>query len=80
MERSATLAKDLKLTFPLLSDSELKIGRAFGVVDAENGVTWPSVFLLDGEGRVRWRDLSATYKLRPRPETIFQAIDAMGAP
>jgi len=40
-------------------------------------VTWPAVFVLDGEGTLRWRDLSQTYKIRPRPKTLLEALDAL---
>ena len=77
VERSQKLASEHALTFPLLSDAKLEAAQAFGVVDAANEISWPSIFLLDGEGRVVWRSLAQTYKVRASPEVILEAADAL---
>lgn len=37
----------------------------------------PSMFLIDKKGIVRWAHAETNHKLRPSPEQVFQAIDAV---
>ena len=71
---SAALAKKLGVTFPLLSDESRAGIRAFGVEDAENGIAWPAIFIVDRNGKIVWRSLSGTYKLRATSAQILQAL------
>ncbi len=76
---SAELAKKLGVTFPLLSDEQRAVTRAYGVEDAENGVSWPSIFVVDRNGKVAWRSVAQTYKVRAAPAQTLQALDALPA-
>ena len=75
--KSAELATKLGVTFPLLADEKLVAGRAWGVEDAENGISWPSIFVVAADGRIAWRSLSQTYKVRAGVGEILQALDAL---
>lgn len=48
-----------ELNFPLLSDPQFEVARAYGVYDGETDVTEPSVrrsmFLIDGDRRVQYK-------------------------
>jgi len=48
--------------------------RAYGVEDAENGIAWPSIFIVGRDGRVKWRSLAETYPVRPAPEVVLEAL------
>lgn len=48
--------------------------RAYGVEDAENGIAWPSIFIVGTDGRVKWRSLAETYTVRPAPEVVLEAL------
>jgi len=74
---SAALAAERGLSFPLLSDRRLSTIRAYGVEDAENGIAWPAIFVVGRDGRIAWRSLSQTYKVRAAPEEILRALDAL---
>jgi peroxiredoxin len=52
---SAKLREELKLEYPLLTDSDLRASRAFKVADAVSGVALPTLFVIDREGKIRWR-------------------------
>jgi peroxiredoxin len=41
-----------------------------------DGVPYPAVFVLDGEGRVRWRKIESDYRERPSIEEVAAALDA----
>ena len=73
VEESKPLISGMGLTFPMLSDPNLVVAKAYGVVDVENGIAWPAVFVVAPGGRVTWRSLSETYKLRPGVADILAA-------
>jgi peroxiredoxin len=73
------LADELGLDFPILSDSERRAVAAYGVVHAGGGlggtdIARPATFLVGPEGTVRWRELAENWRIRVRPDTIFEAI------
>ncbi len=54
-EETAELRTDLELHFALSSDAKLDAIRAFGVLDAENEIAWPALFVIrDGQVAYRW--------------------------
>jgi peroxiredoxin len=71
---SAEWAKKLGATFPLLSDENRAIIRAFGVEDVENGISWPAIFIVDKDRKIHWRSLAQTYKIRAMPRQILEAL------
>ena len=75
-ERARELARRLGLGYPLLADPERQVIRAFAVEDAENGVAWPAIFLLDADRKVLWRSLAESYKVRPASALVLEALDA----
>lgn len=77
-QRSGALAAKLGLRFPLLSDVDLSVIRAYGVEDAENGIAWPAIFVVGRDGRVAWRSLAETYPVRAVPEDVLRALAAAG--
>jgi len=70
----AELAKKLGVTFPLLSDESRATIRAFGVQDLENDISWPAIFIVDKTGKILWRSLAQTYKIRAMPKQILEAL------
>jgi peroxiredoxin len=74
----AAFAKDRKLRFPLLSDFEPKgaISRAYGAYRSDAGVSERALFVLDGEGVIRWSHLSPSAE-NPGADGIFQALEAL---
>jgi peroxiredoxin len=62
------------VTFPLLSDEDRATIRAYGVEDAENGISWPAIFIVDKGGKIVWRSLAQNYKIRAMPGQILEAL------
>ena len=77
VETSRELAKKLSLTFPLLSDPSLTAVRAWGVEDKENAISWPSMFVIAPSGKIVWRSLADTYKVRATTDQFLAAIDGI---
>jgi len=44
------------------------------VEDAENAIAWPAIFIVDKAGKVIWRSLAHTYKVRALPAEILAAL------
>jgi len=70
------------LTFTVLSDPDLALTRALGLVHEGAGpdgadIPRPASFLVR-DGEIRWRDLTDNWRIRPRPEQLLAAWDALG--
>lgn len=71
-------ADRLDLKFPLLSDRERSVVRAYGVLHRGGGpdgedVAIPAHFLIDSDGRIVWRRVSGSIQDRADPEDILRA-------
>ncbi len=64
--------------FPLLADFEPKgaVARKYGAYRDSEGVTERALFVIDGEGTVRWSYLSPI-GVNPGADGIFDALDAL---
>jgi peroxiredoxin len=66
-------AKDLSLPFPLASDPELAVIRAWGLENEEVGdLAWHAVYIVDTDQRIFYRKAGG---LRPRAQELLDAID-----
>jgi peroxiredoxin len=76
----AAFARDRKLRFPLLSDFEPKgaVSRLYGAYRADEGVSERALFVLDGDGIVRWSYCSPP-AVNPGADGILRALDSMAA-
>ena len=74
----AAFTSDRKLHFPLLADFEPKgaVAKSYGVYREADGVSERALFLIDGEGVVRWSYLSPI-GVNPGADGIFDALDAL---
>lgn len=73
-------AKDRKLRFALLSDFEPKgaAARSYGAYRQAEGVAERALFVLDGDGVVRWSYLSPI-GVNPGAEGILDTLENLGA-
>ena len=74
-------AQQRKLKFPLLSDFEPEgaVSRAYGAYDAQWGTSKRALFVLDGEGVIRWSYLSPVDQ-NPGAHGILEALDQLQEP
>lgn len=70
---------DRKLQFPLLSDFEPKgqVARRYGVYRAQDGITERAIFVIDGDGVIRWSYVSPIGVV-PGADGILKALDGLG--
>ncbi|MBN1963569.1 MAG: redoxin domain-containing protein [Anaerolineae bacterium] len=67
------------LEFPLLADFEPKgaVAQAYGVYNTEKGTCQRALFVLDGEGLVRWSYVSPS-NVNPGADGILAALEKLG--
>lgn len=67
-------------TFTFLSDPEAQAIRRYGLLHSlseDQVVSRPAELLIDPSGTVRWRDLTESYWVRARPETVLGVFDEL---
>ncbi len=71
-------AANRNLGFPLLSDFEPKgaVARAYGVYNAEAGNSQRALFVLDGEGIIRWSYVSPS-NVNPGADGVLAALESL---
>jgi peroxiredoxin len=76
----AAFAKSRNLHFALLSDFEPKgeVARRYGAYRAKEGTAARALFVLDGDGVIRWSYLSPV-GINPGADGILTALEALGA-
>jgi len=76
----AAFVADRNLHFPLLSDFEPKgeVARQYGVYEDETGESKRALFVIDGEGVIRWSYVSPV-DVNPGADGILTALDAIAA-
>ena len=76
----AAFAGARKLHFPLLADFEPKgaVARAFGAYREQEGTSERALFVLDGDGVIRWSYCSPV-GVNPGADGILEALEGMRA-
>jgi peroxiredoxin len=81
VETNATLARDAGLGFPILSDPDFRLIDAYDLRhrEAHDGqdIALSASVLLDGDGVVRWTYVTENVRLRPTPDEVLAAVDAL---
>lgn len=72
---SATLAKDLDVHYPLLSDPKLETIGAYGVAMQGRDIAVPAIFIVLRDGRVAWKKIGEDVNDRPSPADILKRVD-----
>jgi peroxiredoxin len=74
----AAFAADRKLHFPLLSDFEPKgaVARLYGAYREEDGTSERALFVLDGDGIIRWSYRSPV-SVNPGADGILNALESL---
>jgi len=71
-------SKDRKLHLPLLADFEPKgaVARLYGVYDDKNGESERAIFVIDGQGTIRWSYVSPV-GINPGADGILKALEGL---
>ncbi len=79
-ERSVFLRDKLKdqpgFNFPLLSDPDHRVIDRYGLLNEQSRRGWPhpATYVIDREGRARWKFVEVDYKVRPSNEDVLAQI------
>src|SRR6202163_669368 len=76
----AAFARDRHLHFPLLADFEPKgaVSRLYGAYRAEDGISERALFVLDGDGIIRWSYCSPI-GVNPGADGILSALESLNS-
>jgi peroxiredoxin len=80
VDENAAVVRDVGLGYHVLSDPQLTTIDAYGVRHARQGeppIARPATFLIDHDGVIRWRSVTDNFRLRPTPDAILAAVDAL---
>lgn len=76
---SRRLADELGLQFPLLCDPDSSVIDDYGtrnrLLGVQSGIPHPSVFIIDGDGIVRFREVRHNYRRRTTSHRILKELD-----
>ncbi len=86
-EVSLALAERLRIDYPLLSDASRKITKAYKALDPESNpffdpdtlhpnISKAAVFVVDPDGAIQWKYVSANLHDRPTTKQILDAVKA----
>ncbi len=67
------------LPFPLLADWNKEVCRRYGVLQEEKGYAQRSLFLVDSQGVVRWRNPRYDVRDAAQYSTLMEAVAALPA-
>jgi peroxiredoxin len=74
--KAAELARDMGLSFPVVSDEDLVLTRRFGIAfqAPERGpLPVPAVYLVAGDGTVQFQYVHLNYRIRLKAELLLAA-------
>jgi peroxiredoxin len=76
----AAFSSARKLHFPLLADFEPKgaVARSYGAYRPQDGITERALFVIDGDGVIRWSYCSPV-GVNPGADGILEALEGMHA-
>jgi len=70
-------ARSLDLSFPLLSDFDRAVSKAWGMLIPEKGYSGRALFIVDKQGRIAYRDVAPTPAEIPPREHVIAALERM---
>jgi peroxiredoxin len=76
---SVNLAAKEGISFPLLSDPDLKTALAYGVAMQGSDIAVPSVFIIGRDHRIHFRHIGESIADRPTPDNLLDAVDRIRA-
>jgi peroxiredoxin len=71
------VAKELNLTYPILSDIYRNFIKQYNVLHPTEGIARPSMFVVNKEGRIVWKYVGADATDRPPLDTVLKQLAAV---
>ena len=78
VEENSRVARKMKLDFPILSDGDLTVTKALGLLHEKGGmgghdVPRPATFLIEN-GVITWRDLTDNWRVRIQADELLEVV------
>ena len=70
------MKQKLGLGFPIVADPDAAVIKTFGVFDDDTEIAWPSIFIVDKDGKVIKRWLADTYSQRVATDDVIADLPA----
>ena len=74
---NTAFARELGLSFPLLSDWTKETSAAYGLLIEASGHSGRALFVIDREGRVAWQDISPVLKEIPDHTAALRTLEGL---
>jgi peroxiredoxin len=74
---NAAFARSLGLSFPLLSDWNREVSRAYGVLFAPGNFAWRASILVDKQGKVAWSEIAEDLDALDQVPSVERALAAL---
>lgn len=76
-QTSANLRERLSLSYPILSDPDLAMIRAYGVEDTKNDIAKPTTYVIDARGVVRFAYVGKRPPDRPLVDDVIDVLKSI---
>ncbi|MDD9893005.1 MAG: peroxiredoxin family protein [Gammaproteobacteria bacterium] len=87
-DNTESLAKKFDVPFKFLVDRDNRVantleiihknGVPVGMLGYDSDAPYPTIIILDAEGKVAFADMTDNYRVRPEPDTFLKIIDEKG--
>ena len=74
---SVNFAREGRIGFPLLRDSDLRVATAYGVAMVGDDIAIPSTFVIDTDGTIAWKKVGETQFDRADVDEVFRVVDGL---
>jgi peroxiredoxin len=74
VEQNRAMVDKLLLPFPLLSDPDGRVIKAWGVWNDSEGIAKPSIFAIRGNGSIAWEYVGRDFADRPTDDELFNSL------
>lgn len=76
---NAAFARSLGLSFPLLSDWNRDVSRAYGALFEPGNFAWRASFLVDKQGRIAWSEIAEDLDALDQVPSVERALSALAS-
>jgi peroxiredoxin Q/BCP len=74
IENNHAMVATLLLPFPLLSDPEGRVIKAWGVWNEGESIAKPAIFAIGRDGSLAWRFVGRDFADRPTDDELFNSL------
>jgi len=69
-------AAEMRLMYPVLSDSSRSAIRAWGVLHPQEGISRPAMFIVNKQGKIVWKYVGTEASDRPPIDAVLKQLQS----